>query len=132
MARWYSDIFKFQTAYSQNLIKMGVCIVPYNELATRIDSNIVNFERCTRELPSAELSITLPILLVGIIADDNTQVIDVSQSRFNNLSDITGRGRSDNLYRIVNGIIAKTNITDISEESPIGNRPNLNTAVEED
>jgi hypothetical protein len=28
MSRWYSDIFKFQTAYSQGLIDMGLSIVP--------------------------------------------------------------------------------------------------------
>ena len=45
MARWYSDIFKFQAAYSQGLIDIGLCIVPTQALASRIDSNITNFER---------------------------------------------------------------------------------------
>ncbi len=28
MSRWYSDVFKFQTAYSQSLIQLGLSIVP--------------------------------------------------------------------------------------------------------
>jgi hypothetical protein len=51
MARWYSDIFKFQTAYSQDLADLGICVVPTTSLAARIDSNITNFERVVRELP---------------------------------------------------------------------------------
>lgn len=123
MSRWYSDIFKFQTAYSQNMINMGLCIVPFNELARRIDSNITNFERCIRELPSADLSITLPILMIGIKPDANTSIIDVSRSRFNAIRDITGSGNSDNLYRVVNECISNTRIQNISAASPIGNRP---------
>ena len=40
MARWYSDIFKFQTAYSQDLADIGICVVPMTSLAVRIDSNV--------------------------------------------------------------------------------------------
>lgn len=123
MARWYSDIFKFQTAYSQNMINMGLCIVPFSELGRRIDSNVTNFERCIRELPSAELSITLPVLMIGINTNSRTTIIDVSQSEFHNLKDLTGAGNSDNLYRIVNGYISNTPIQNISSNSPIGNKP---------
>jgi len=58
MARWYSDIFKFQTAYSTDLIDIGICIVPMKELADRIDSNVTYYERVLRELPAADMSIT--------------------------------------------------------------------------
>jgi len=81
MARWYSDIFKFQTAYSQDMIDMGLCIVPMNTLASRIDSNITNYQRCIRELPSAKLSITLPILIIGLQIEASTPIVDVSKSR---------------------------------------------------
>ncbi|MEM9051382.1 MAG: BglII/BstYI family type II restriction endonuclease [Bacteroidota bacterium] len=123
MSRWYSDVFKFQTAYSQNMINMGLSIVPHHELGRRIDSNITNYERCIRELPSADLSITLPILMIGLKPGANTQIIDVSQSQFTTISDVTGRGNSDNLYRIVNESIANIPIQNISVNSPIGNRP---------
>jgi hypothetical protein len=123
MSRWYSDVFKFQTAYSQNMINMGLCIVPFNELARLIDSNITNYERCIRKLPSADLSITLPILMIGIRPDAHTRLIDVSQSQFRSITDITGRGNSGNLYRVVNECLAGTPIQNISAQSPVGNRP---------
>jgi len=121
MSRWYSDIFKFQAAYSQSLIAVGLSIIPMGSLARRIDSNIVQFERALRELPSAELSITLPILMIGLEVDDDTNVIDVSTSQFL-IGDITGRGRSDNKWRIVNGLLAGANIQDIGPDSPVGPR----------
>lgn len=125
MARWYSDIFKFQTAYSQELIQAAVCILPMGSLARRIDSNVANFERVLRELPSAELSITLPILIVGIEPDDDTPMIDVSTSKFGSISDITGKSNGDNLWRVVNGWRRGEAIVGIGLESEIGPRVQL-------
>ena len=120
MARWYSDIFKFQTAYSQGMIDMGLCIVPMYSIAKRMDSNVTNFERCVRELPSAKLSITLPILLIGLEDSFQTPKINVAHAGFSGIQDIIGRGRTENRYRIVNGIISKTKIAKINEKSPTG------------
>jgi hypothetical protein len=125
MARWYSDIFKFQTAYSQDLIDLGLCIVPMSSLAARIDSNVANYERCIRELPSAKLSITLPILIIGLREGRETKVIDVSRSSFANVQEITGKGRSQNRYRIVNGILNNTPIHRINAQSPVGPVANI-------
>jgi hypothetical protein len=66
MARWYTDVFKMQVSYAQNLIDIGVLIVPMQNFANTIDENIAYFERIERELPYAKLSITLPILVIGI------------------------------------------------------------------
>jgi len=120
MARWYSDIFKFQTAYSQGLINIGLCLIPMNSLATRIDSNVVNFERVRRELPSAELSITIPIIVIGIDTDANTQIVDTSACQFAGIGQITGIGAGDNRYRIVNGYLNSTPMAQISGESETG------------
>jgi hypothetical protein len=91
------------------------------QMARRIDSNIVNFERAQRELPSAELSITLPILLIGVYSDADTEVVDISRCAFPNISDITGSGvASDNRWRIVNGYLAGTPMEQIGPLSPIG------------
>lgn len=109
MSRWYSDIFKFQTAYSQDLIDIGLSIVPMSALSSRMDSNVVNFERCLRELPSAKLSITLPILMIGLSPDSKTQIIDISTTKFRTIGSlnktITGKGTLVNRYRIINGIL---------------------------
>ena len=123
-ARWYSDIFKFQTAYSQDLIDIGLSIVPLNELAKRIDSNITNFERCRRELPSADMSITLPVLTIGVIPDRDTTIIDISRSRFTSLGQITGRYMTENRFRVVNNLLQGVDIRQIGVDSEIGPVPN--------
>lgn len=129
MARWYSDIFKFQTAYSQELSQIAISIVPTAALAKRIDSNIAHFERALRELPSAELSITLPILLIGLEPDEDTPVVDVSNSQFAIVGDITGRGQSDNLWRIINGWAGGVDVSAIGPTSPVG--PKIELSLEE-
>jgi hypothetical protein len=123
MARWYSDVFKFQTAYSQGLINLGLSIVPSRGLAVRIDSNIVNFERAVRELPSAELSITLPILLIGLAQDENTEVVDLRQTKFRKVSQITGKGKEENRWRVVNGYLDSRDLRGIGPRAPTGPMP---------
>ncbi|MES2442087.1 MAG: BglII/BstYI family type II restriction endonuclease [Pseudomonadota bacterium] len=120
MARWYSDIFKFQTAYSQGLIQAAISILPTAALARRIDSNVANFERALRELPSAELSITLPILLIGLEPDYSTALIDVSASKFSEIKELTGKTKAENLWRVVNGRIGGATIENIGPESEVG------------
>jgi len=120
MARWYSDIFKFQTAYSDRLINLAVCILPMRELATRIDSNVAHFERAWKELPSAELSITLPILMVGIAPSKDTRVIDVSQSKFERSKEVSN---GPNKWRIINAALAGRPIESVGPESDTGLMP---------
>lgn len=69
MARWYTDVFKFQLSYSLGEIDVGVLVVPMRRFANLIDENVVNFERVARELPWAKMSLTLPIWVVGIEPD---------------------------------------------------------------
>jgi len=69
-ARWYADVFKFQLSYSLNVIDAAVLVVPTQKLANFIDDNISYFERVVRELPSAKLSLTLPILVLGVEPDN--------------------------------------------------------------
>ena len=130
MSRWYSDVFKFQAAYSESLTQAAISVVPMLSLATRIDSNVANFERCKRELPSANLSITLPILLVGISIDDRTTVIDVSKSKFRGIKVITSKGNLKNRWRVVNSYFENKPIETISEKSPTG--PTLEPSADEE
>jgi len=87
-------------------------------LAKRIDSNVVNFERTVRELPSAILSVTLPILLIGVSPDDKQ--VDVSRSSFVSYPEIVGKNRSENRWRIVQGYLSGADITKIGPNSPTG------------
>jgi len=66
MARWYTDVFKFQVSYSLGLIDVGVLVVPTQAFSRTIDENVAYYERVIRELPYAKMSITLPIWVVGI------------------------------------------------------------------
>ena len=120
MARWYSDIFKLQTAYSQSLVDCGLCVVPVSSLAKKIDSNIAEFERVCREIPAANLSITLPILIVGLEVDESTSIVDVSSCQFANLNQIVGKGNEANRWRVVNGYIDGVPMSEISARSPRG------------
>jgi hypothetical protein len=129
-ARWYSDVFKMQAAYSDKLVNLGLCILPVASLAARIDSNVASFERAWRELPSAELSITLPILLVGIYPDADTPVVDVSRSQFRRVKDIVGRGNALNRWRIINGYLSGVPIEEIGPSSDPGPMLSMIDSVE--
>lgn len=103
--------------------------MPMGSLARLIDSNIVNFERAERELPSAKLSITLPILMLGLEREDDTKVVDISKCQFPSIKEITGKGYSDNKWRIVNGYLNGVPMEDIGIESPTG--PMLDDEIDE-
>lgn len=126
MSRWYSDVFKFQTAYSQTLIDVGLSIVPMGTLARRIDSNIVSFERVLRELPSAKMSLTLPILVIGLEVDEATTIVDLSRvgiplSRMTKATASTGGAQSaHNRYRIVNALRSNLDPYAVTETSETG------------
>jgi hypothetical protein len=70
MARWYTDVFKFQLAYSSDQIDVGILVVPTQKFANLIDENVASFERVMRELPWAKMSLTLPILVLGVEPED--------------------------------------------------------------
>lgn len=72
MSRWAYDVFKFQLSYSLGHIDIGVLILPTRQLSNYIDENVAHFERVARELPSAKMSLTLPILVLGLDANDYT------------------------------------------------------------
>jgi hypothetical protein len=62
----YTDVFKFQLSYSLNHIDIAVLVVPKQRFANLIDENVACYERVIRELPWAKMSLTLPILVIGI------------------------------------------------------------------
>ena len=70
MARWYTDVFKFQLSYSLGEIDAAVLVVPTQGLANMIDENVAYYERVLRDLPWAKMSLTLPILVMGVEPDD--------------------------------------------------------------
>lgn len=129
MARWYSDIFKLQAAYANSMIQCGLLVVPVASMAVVTDSNVTQFERAARELPAANLSITLPILLVGLEQDAQTPEVDVSQCQFSSFKQIVGRGNHANRWRIIHGYLNGAAMSSISPNSDTG--PMLDTSAED-
>jgi hypothetical protein len=76
MARWYTDVFKFQLSYSLGAIDVAVLVVPTQAFANLIDENVAHFERVRRELPWAKMSLTLPIWVIGVEPMDYEPVRD--------------------------------------------------------
>lgn len=74
MARWYTDVFKFQLSYSLDAIDVAILVVPTQMFANLIDENVACFERVCRELPWAKMSLTLPILVIGIEPNDYSEI----------------------------------------------------------
>jgi hypothetical protein len=85
-----------------------------------IDSNVAHYERAMRELPSAELSITLPILLVGLEQDDATSEVNVKECNFRDIKQIVGKGNYENRWRVVNAYLEGVPMSDVGPESPTG------------
>ena len=124
MSRWYSDIFKLQAAYSQSLVDIGLSIVPMGSLARQIDSNIVSFERVVRELPSANLSITLPILVIGVEPDDETPLVDLRDCGIS-LASLTRKANKTrdserNRYRVVEAVRTGRPLGPLTDQSETG------------
>lgn len=71
VASSYRNYFKFQLSFSYDLTDICVIIVPSYKVANRIDTGVSNFEKVVREIPSAKLSITVPILVVGLFDVDD-------------------------------------------------------------
>ena len=78
IASSYRNYFKFQLSYSYKLTDFAVLILPCDNLSKRIDSGVASFEKTVREIPSADLSITVPILVIGL-DDKNVEEIDISK-----------------------------------------------------
>ena len=109
---------------------LALSVVPMSVLAVRMDSNIVSYERAHRELPSAELSITLPILLAGLRPEHQTRVIDLTTSGFESAQALTKN--ADNRWRVVNGLAEGLRISEIGPTSPVGRKPIGEVAVEDE
>lgn len=65
-ARFYADVMKFQLAYLQDQIDLGVEILPRLGFAKLMGSNLANYERAIREIDRFKFAITLPLWIIGV------------------------------------------------------------------
>jgi len=66
VSRYYTDIIKLQIAKNEGEISFGILILPTQDLADKLGSNVAYFERAKKELPYIEDSIELGIFLIGL------------------------------------------------------------------
>ena len=94
IASSYRNYFKFQLSYAHKLEDVAVLILSCDDLSRRVDSGVASFEKTVREIPSAALSITVPILVIGL-DDTGVEEIDI-KAREEDLEIVKG---SKNKYK---------------------------------
>ena len=65
VGRIYADLLKLQTLYTKGNISAGIILIPQNQTAKELGSNMANYERLIRELPIFSQVITMPIVVIG-------------------------------------------------------------------
>jgi hypothetical protein len=66
MSRFYADLLKLQLLKRRRKAKAAIYIIPMAATSKKMSSNIVNYERLTKELHMFRDIITLPVLVIGI------------------------------------------------------------------
>lgn len=66
MSRFYADLLKLEYLFQKKKITCAFYIIPTNEAAKLIGSNVANFERFTNELNLFSTIITIPLRIFGI------------------------------------------------------------------
>ncbi len=69
VSRYYADLLKLQTLFSNQVIRSAIFIVPTKREAKMIGSNIVSYERVIEELAVFYKTIQVPLLIFGIERD---------------------------------------------------------------
>lgn len=66
MARFYADLLKLQHLFQSGKIKAACYVLPDVQLAKNLGSNLVNYERFTKELEIFNSTINVPLMVYGI------------------------------------------------------------------
>jgi hypothetical protein len=66
MGRFYADLLKLQFLYQSKKIVAAIYILPTNNLAKKMGSNLANYERLVTELKIFQEVITTPIAVIGV------------------------------------------------------------------
>lgn len=66
MARMYADLMKLQTLYLNNAIKSAVIVVPSEQVAKKLGSNIAQSKRLERELDIFKKAYHVPTLIYAL------------------------------------------------------------------
>ena len=55
---------------------IAILIVPSNDIAKHISDGVANYEKAKRELPESKLSVTVPILVIGLFDEDDGNKVE--------------------------------------------------------
>lgn len=70
MSRFYADLLKLETLFRKDRIKAAIYVIPRKSLAKQLGSNIANFERFVEELKIFSVTLTIPMLVLGVASED--------------------------------------------------------------
>lgn len=71
MGRFYADLLKLETLFRKERIKAAIYVIPHKSLAKKLGSNIANFERFVEELKIFSVTLTIPMLVLGVASEDS-------------------------------------------------------------
>ncbi len=70
MSRFYADLLKLETLFRKGRIKAAIYLIPHKSLARQFGSNIAHFERLVEELKIFSVTLTIPMLVLGVSSED--------------------------------------------------------------
>jgi hypothetical protein len=104
-ARTDSDLKKFNIGFSQGRCDVGILVVPVKEMAGHMSSNVANFDYVVDGLlEMGQLMAPVPLLVIGLTEVDAPH-IDLSQSLFTSVKQLTGEGSKQNRIAAANAIL---------------------------
>lgn len=66
MGRFYADLLKLETLFRNGRIVVAIYIIPMRTLSRTLGSNVANYERFVEELNIFRVTLTVPIIVLGI------------------------------------------------------------------
>ena len=72
MARFYADLMKLQLVFIDRMADGAMYVVPTKKAASKLGSNMVNFERIVAEIKLFQRIITLPLIVLGFEDEEET------------------------------------------------------------
>lgn len=70
MARFYADILKLEALHQKDTAVSAIYILPSKDSASKLGSNIAQFDRFTEELNIFKHVITIPIAVISLEGDE--------------------------------------------------------------
>jgi hypothetical protein len=104
-ARPDSDLKKFNIAFAQGRCDVGVLVVPMKTMADHMSTNVANFEYVVDGLMElGPVMSPVPVLVIGL-SEEGAPVVDLSQTRFCSVKELTGEASKLNRLAAAGAIL---------------------------